>query len=278
MDTVRLQGFHYRDGDYEDFPVVTVVGAGGIGARIVPTLVKMMSPVLEAQGLGHLREGGAVVPRTIYVIDPDEVVERNIYRQPFIKSDVGKPKAEVIAKRYAFYPHVKVIPVVGRVEDHKAELAQSRIVIGAVDGVSPRKAIWDAVFSSSQEYPTPRVWIDAGNDEDRGQVMLEGWAVGQMREGSPTRYLHLKGLEEFPHLVEGEDEETEGCGLRIDTQTPCTNTLAAALVLSRVHTLLQGGVLGSLGCRFSLMGGVQEVRGKATTGQYEVICFSPVGV
>ena len=101
---------------------VLVVGAGGLGA---PALL-----YLAAAGVGRL-----------VVVDDDTVALSNLQRQPiFATEDVGRPKAEVAARRLAaLNPHVTTVPQVLRLD---AEAA-SRLVPAA-----------DLVLDGSDNFPT----------------------------------------------------------------------------------------------------------------------------
>lgn len=63
-----------------------VVGLGGTGGYLAPNLIRQLS--LQQQQ-----------PNVIFV-DGDHVEDKNIVRQNFIASDIGKNKAEVMAQRY----------------------------------------------------------------------------------------------------------------------------------------------------------------------------------
>jgi len=89
---------------------VVVVGAGGLGSAVLPSLA--------GAGVGEL-----------VIVDHDRVEASNLHRQPlFGIADVGRPKAEAAMERIAGYnPEVRVTPVPRRFD---ADLA-ARLVPGA---------------------------------------------------------------------------------------------------------------------------------------------------
>lgn len=258
-----------------DDPVqIALVGAGGIGARILPTLVKMLTPALEGQGLGALRDGPQPPKPVIYIVDPDDVEERNIFRQPFIAADVGKSKALVLARRYKT-PHVDLIPYQAKWEEAGIHYVDCAFM--AVDGKEAR--IWEKARQSRYG----KIVIDVANDDERGQVVVYGFLPGIF--GVQSGY--LMGTEAFPDLYTPDPPPTEeerrkaaeaACGLRVDTQTSVTNQFAASLALNYFWTLWEGKPLSSLGCKFSLTGGVELVRmAKQRRSQYDPIHYVPLG-
>lgn len=107
------------------FPV-TVCGAGALGANVVESLAR--------QGFGKLR-----------VIDRDRVEERNLSTQPYYRSDIGQPKARILAN--SLYRAVGVA-VEGKVEELTAAnvrklLADSRLVIDTFDNSGSRQVVKD---------------------------------------------------------------------------------------------------------------------------------------
>ncbi len=102
---------------------VTIIGAGGIGGTTAQTLCKM--------GIKQL---------TIY--DDDKVELHNLPNQPYRISDIGKLKVEALAEICFEYSGVKIRAIPDRFE--KQQITHG-IVISAVDSMSQRKIIWNAV-------------------------------------------------------------------------------------------------------------------------------------
>ncbi|OWU84307.1 thiamine biosynthesis protein ThiF [Oceanicola sp. 22II-s10i] len=97
---------------------VLVVGAGGLGAHVLP--------LLAGAGVGHLR-----------VIDPDVVEESNLHRQTLYRmGDIGQSKSRAAAATLrALNPDCTVEPLVARLDplNAAAEVASADLVIDAAD-------------------------------------------------------------------------------------------------------------------------------------------------
>ena len=70
-----------------DKPVkIIMLGAGGTGGYIAPHLYRLL----------HTLER----PVKVIIVDGDIVEEKNLIRQNFVASDIGRNKAQVLAERY----------------------------------------------------------------------------------------------------------------------------------------------------------------------------------
>lgn len=105
---------------------VTVCGAGALGANITESLARA--------GFARLR-----------VIDRDRVEERNLSTQPFQASDLGAPKAKILA--HALYRAVRaeVEPCIAELSADNIEklLGPSALVVDAFDNSGSRQAVRD---------------------------------------------------------------------------------------------------------------------------------------
>lgn len=196
---------------------VVVVGAGGIGARLVPVLTKLVPPGTRLD-----------------VIDPDVVEPRNVLRQPFLASDVGRPKADVMQRRYGS----ATVPVYGHVapvEDRRIQglLRDADLVIGCVDRRAPRA--WMLAHAN--------VYLDAGCDGTASQVLLT----------TPTVAGWLAAPDLFVDSLDA-DEPADGCGQQGDTQTVVANQIAATWVAQCVHMMLARVPIGWCGAKCSALG------------------------
>lgn len=103
---------------------VTLIGCGGIGASVLPTLVTM--------GI-----------RRFVLWDPDQVEPRNVASQLLYKPrDLYRPKVEVCREYLLDYGATKV-------EIHRELLTEDDpiegVVVGGVDSMAARRVIWAAI-------------------------------------------------------------------------------------------------------------------------------------
>ena len=106
---------------------------------------------------------------SVTFIDPDRVEATNIPRQNFIPSDLGLPKASVLAARYGWQWGIEISAITS---SFRADMALSRwqhltICIGAVDNPEARAEIAKVLENGKTTF-----WLDCGNHYDSGQVLL----------------------------------------------------------------------------------------------------------
>lgn len=108
---------------------VLVVGAGGLGATLIPALA--------GAGVGHLR-----------IADPDRVEESNLHRQTLFRmADIGQPKADCAARAVlALNPDVRAEAVRARFDPDTAEalLAGVDLALDAADSHAASYTLSDA--------------------------------------------------------------------------------------------------------------------------------------
>ncbi|GAA4036894.1 HesA/MoeB/ThiF family protein [Sphingomonas rosea] len=108
---------------------VAVIGAGGIGAAVIPALA--------GAGVGK-----------ITIVDPDLADLSNLHRQPIYRSrDAGEPKAALAGQFVRrLNPFVEVNPIERRIDPGNAPtlLAGHDLVIDGTDNFATRLAVSDA--------------------------------------------------------------------------------------------------------------------------------------
>lgn len=114
---------------------VLVVGAGGLGATLLPLLV--------GAGVGRIR-----------LYDPDRIEESNLHRQTLFRmSDLGRPKAEVAAQTMAgLNPDCQVTPFVARLDPATAvaEIARADLIVDAADTFAITYALSDLCLAAGK--------------------------------------------------------------------------------------------------------------------------------
>ncbi len=160
---------------------ITLVGAGGTGARILERLCQM-DGCLRALGWAGL---------ILTVCDPDVVSESNLVRGPFYPSDLGINKAVVLAHRAAMVlaKQVRAIKTVF----NGTNMGSGDILIDCVDNHVARRQLQKSLASF-------QLFLHCGNGRDFGQVIL-----GTPREKLKCAYdLH-------PELLNASEIETPSC-------------------------------------------------------------------
>jgi len=157
---------------------VLIIGAGGLGNIIASTI--------SCVGL-----------KKIYIIDFDKIEIHNIHRQfQFSKNDIGKYKAEVLAKKLSRCQELKYYVnkfddnFIKKIENKEADIKKIDLIFDASDNFEVRKLI--DKFAKRLNIP----WIYASVDEFRGQV-------GVFKKTSfdifATKFIPSKG--QFPPMV-----------------------------------------------------------------------------
>ena len=203
---------------------VAVVGAGGTGSALLPSLGRLHHAMIE---LGH--PGG--IDCTVF--DDDTVSETNVGRQGFYPNDVGQHKALLLVNR------INVLMGTAWKADPIRITTKNRldadIVIGCVDSRRARQAIVQAAASGCHYY------LDCGNETDRGQVVL-----GEFGRPRHDRLPHVGDL--FPELLDPKGDtgdDTPSCSLAeaLRKQSLVINQAISVQAFNLLWTLFRTGTL-----------------------------------
>lgn len=245
---------------------VVIFGCGGTGSRLIPAIAQLMSTLTTL-----------IMPEMV-LVDFDEVEEKNLSRQNFAKSDVGKNKAQALAARYSKAYDLKITPITlaaGTDEYLEAlemfnlreRLTGPTLYVLAVDSASARRAILKSGLSTQAGQPNSSVVIDAGNEDIFGQVSF--FTTGKINAASAKDlefiYNWYQGylpgdtvLSELPidvayyaEMLDG--ESTRSCA-DLD-QTLAINNLMAAQVIAYAQNFLMGKPVRSWRTSFDLFNG-----------------------
>lgn len=219
-----------------------VIGAGGNGGYYIPNLARSVA-------LANRKLDLAKRPRhQITIIDADDVEDKNLNRQNFLPNDIGKQKAEVMAQRYgrAFGLEIQYID---RYLDSAKMLIDiikngpTPVIVGCVDNNKTRKLVYDVFKQRTGMY-----WLDAGNEEWGGQVVL-GFShyvkadEYMAKQASKLQQFALPCVAElYPEILEATDKLPHelSCAERAVSapQNIFTNQIAAALMQGFTNLLI----------------------------------------
>lgn len=167
----QSHGVHHIAGKLLDRRVdVRLIGVGGNGSQMLSGLARLHIALVK---LGH--PGGLRVT----VFDPDMVSESNVGRQLFYPADIGQPKAFVLVNRYNLSFGFDWIAEAEFFGERGDDLGNADIVISCVDTAKARRDIHDLI---ERHYRKPAYWLDLGNRQRDGQVIL-GQPTGSVGHG-----------------------------------------------------------------------------------------------
>ena len=226
IDTSVLSALPVRLAEHRSIRIIQV-GCGGTGSH----LARMTAACAAA-----LRDRGESVE--LVFCDPDSVEARNVPRQLFAASDIGRPKAAVLAERYSaawgLHAAADTSPFSSASYDVWNNYDRRlTVVVGAVDNAAARREM-AKVCEANRAGALPYVWwIDAGNAADSGQVLV----------GTDTKSRNLRASVQLgavwrlpapslvaPDLLVARDEENA------DAKMSCAELVAASLQSQTVNS------------------------------------------
>ena len=221
---------------------VTVVGCGGTGS-------------FAAEGICRLLPARA----DLVLVDHDRVEEGNLVRQNFLRQELGQFKAEALASRlaqtYSMPVGYSTLPIA------MTELRYPGLIIGCVDNCFARRGIAERVSDHSltwvggysqmapmelQRGPTLATliwWVDAGNGENYGQVLIGNTSKGHAfdLENGKCLALPLPTIQR-PELLSQAPPREQDCA-QMAEQGPTINQAMASIVVEVVRRLIEGTCL-----------------------------------
>ena len=225
---------HTLDPQLLERPIrILVVGCGGNGSAIVSGL-----PYLHQALLAFGHPGGLAVT----LADPDTVSETNCVRQPFCRTEIGFPKAIVLAHRVNMFWGLNWQGMHSTIQQLKKG-SEVDFVIGCVDTRKARRAINTWVLRSRVLY-----WLDLGNNATSGQFVL----------GQPDSAANRKRKRRLPTVAElypeilnpdKKDDDRPSCSAAeaLTRQEPFINQNLAYATLAMLNQLLRHGSLSYQG-------------------------------
>ncbi len=148
--------------------LVTVCGAGALGGNLTEMLARM--------GFSNLK-----------LIDKDRVETRNLSTQPYLRAEVGSPKARALANTLYRAVQAKVEPAVTELTATNAIalLKSSVLIVDAFDNHAAR----EAVSVATKDLDLPCLHIGFSGDGLYGSGLWEpGYLVPGETDGDPCNY------------------------------------------------------------------------------------------
>ena len=257
--------YRYDHQDFGNLTQIVVVGCGGTGGRIIPLLAQHIS--------NHNKTIDTVPNNTLHLkhkigltlVDFDSVEQKNLTRQNFIQTDVGRNKAEIFAERYScmYGIDIKYYTEIFSKNIFKNDTDLiNYIIFDCTDNLKARKSIEDYVKIDGNKN---RVIISCGNESDFGQIF-----ISQFQNGFPynsatssnkdyiTEFRTIKKeiikenpkneipIFNFPSLLDVfkdfKDSEKPSCTdiQLIDEQSMPINSLVAQLAYNAFYLLVAG--------------------------------------
>jgi PRTRC genetic system ThiF family protein len=183
------------------------------------------------------------------ICDGDVVEEKNIRRQNFVSADIGENKAAVLAARYsqAYGMEINCCDQYISSTDHLKQVCFAisgnpykliPVIVGCVDNNATR-ALIAQYMEENKAYGNEAYWLDGGNEEFSGQVILGSCyprGPGHYnRTNVPIRIATPMVTQVYPEVLEVTDKRPDemSCDDRAVSFPQCiaTNITMATLML-----------------------------------------------
>lgn len=212
---------------------INLIGIGGTGSQVLTCLARLD---VTLRGLGH-------PGLSVTVFDPDIITETNIGRQLFGWSDIGLNKAQCLVTRINNFfgndwrAEPRLYPTSLK-EARDNDLAN--ITVSCTDNAKSRIDLWNVLKgvpdSKYTDSKTPIYWLDFGNSQASGQVVL-GTVPRKIKQPVSHIYETVSSLKVVTRLVRYSKVKDE------DSGPSCS--LAEAL---EKQDLFINSTLAQLGC------------------------------
>ena len=252
-----MKRVHYIDNYLIDpqHPVtVNLIGAGGTGSQVLTCLARLD---VTLRALGH---PGLFV--TLY--DPDIVSVTNIGRQLFSDSDIGLNKAKCLITRVNnFFGNdwKAVSGIFPTILKNVRRDDMANITITCTDNIKSRLDLWNVLKAvpapAYRDYTTPLYWMDFGNTQTTGQVVI-GTIPKRIRQPASALYETVGSLKVITRLVKyarvKEEDSGPSCSLAeaLEKQDLFINSTLAQLGCGLLWKMFRHGMLEHHGLYLNL--------------------------
>lgn len=224
---------------------INLIGAGGTGSQVLTGLARLD---VTLRALGH---PGLFV--TLY--DPDIVTETNIGRQLFGYSDMGLNKAQCLVTRINnfFGNDWKAVPdIFPAMLKNACRDNMTNITITCTDNIKSRLDLWNILkavhIPDYRDYATPLYWMDFGNTQTSGQVVL-GTVPKKIKQPASQLYETVGSLKVITRLVKyarvKEEDSGPSCSLAeaLEKQDLFINSTLAQLGCNILWKMFRNGMI-----------------------------------
>jgi PRTRC genetic system ThiF family protein len=244
IDTSFLDSVPFLVPEWEHIEFI-LVGCGGTGSHCAYAIARLMYAINLA---------GKISSATF--VDFDIVEEKNILRQLFCPADLGFPKSQILAHRLSLNLGLNIAAInkpfdVGMINMSQGNGLNLIVVIGCVDNHQARISLAQTLDLNIPGMACRVLWIDGGNHEQSGQVLLGNTATAKdlSKYAFPANSGFCVGLPSpaliHPELlVEQQFSLTQSvsCAEQINAQSLSVNLRVAA----EINDYLRGIVFGRL--------------------------------
>lgn len=188
----------------ENIKKIAIAGVGGIGSHLIQMLYNF----------GAERDQFPFTEYEVDIFDDDIVEPKNLLHQNFKEDELGQPKVEILANRYAVTPVSRFMTV--------EDFPKYDLIFCCVDSMVFRSEL----YKWSWENPKKLFWIDGRCESTQGAVFNSTISQAQ--------------LEKFLN----DNTERRGCLLKDEKENNISHTLpiiVAATMLQVFLNFLRGG-------------------------------------
>lgn len=212
---------------------VAVIGTGGTGSSLLSHL-----PTLHAALQAKQYAGLAVT-----AFDPDTVSEANLVRQRFYAQDIGMNKAVTLVRRINLSCQTDWQAVPERFDcDWKRYFD---LIISCVDTRAARHELHQGLLGRKYKQDNPTYWLDCGNDQVTGQVILGTPDGSKAQRLEQTSNLLPCATDLHPELMDTKkpENDTPSCSTleALEKQDLYINLTVANHALDMLWQLLKNG-------------------------------------
>lgn len=233
---------------------VNLIGVGGTGSQVLTNLARLD---VTLRALNH---PGLFV--TVY--DPDVVTESNIGRQLFSFSDLGLNKAQCLVTRlnHFFGNDWQAVPKIYPSNIHAAKDEDlANITITCTDNIKSRLDMWKILKAvpdnDYRDYKTSLYWLDFGNTQTSGQVVL-GTVPEKIKQPKSQQYKTVGSLKVITRYVRyarvKETDSGPSCSLAeaLEKQDLFINSTLAQLGCNLLWKMFRHGMIEHHGLYLNL--------------------------